>query len=89
MLLAALALGLVGCGSTGSDAGGPGVEAPTGADLVRAYCAYGAVSRAQLQSCPGRVTPATVRGYSTNAARYAEGKISACLADSGPYCHPR
>ena len=73
-----------GCG--GSSETGAGTEA---GNLVGDYCAYGAVSKAQLEGCVEHVTPATVNGYDTNAARYAEGQLDACLADSGPFCKPR
>ncbi len=73
-----------GCG--GSNETGAGTD---GGNLVGDYCAYGAVSKAQLEGCVEHVTPATVTGYSTNAARYARGQLDACLADSGPFCAAR
>ena len=73
-----------GCG--GPNETGASTE---GGDRVGEYCAYGAVSKAQLEGCVEHVTPATVNGYSTNAARYARGQLDACLADSGPFCTPR
>ena len=60
-----------------------------GGDLVGDYCAYGAVSKAQLEGCVEHVTPATVNEYRTNAARFARGQLDACLSDSGPFCRPR
>ena len=74
---------LAGCGGTGAD-GGPSHS--SGAELVHAYCRYGAVSSAQLRGCIEHVTPEAVLGYKTNAARYAEGDLQGCLGDSGPFC---
>ena len=73
-----------GCGASTGVGGGIG-----GGDFVGDYCAYGAVSKAQLEGCVEHVTPATVSGYDTNAARYARGQLDACLADSGRFCAPR
>jgi hypothetical protein len=71
---------LAGCGATGSG----GSE-----DIVGDYCAYGAVSRAQLDGCVDHVTDEDVDGYDTNAAQYARGELDKCLKDSGPFCHDR
>jgi hypothetical protein len=54
--------------------------------LIRPYCWYGAVSSAQLDSCERHVSSSYIRSLDTNAARFAKGKLNACLADSGPFC---
>jgi hypothetical protein len=78
-LVLVLAIGLSSCAADGAGGG----------DVVHDYCAYGAVSEAQLEGCESHVSEATVDGYDTNAARYARGELSDCLADSGPFCEPR
>lgn len=60
-----------------------------GSDLVYDYCAYGAVSEAQLDGCVEHVTPEVVDGYDTNAAEYARGELDSCLDDAGPFCEDR
>lgn len=73
---------IAGCGS-GSDSGsGSG-------DPVADYCAYGAVSRAQLQGCEDHVTTEDIDALDTNAARYSRGEIDACRWDAGPFCEER
>jgi hypothetical protein len=56
---------------------------------VEAYCAYGAVSRAQLDGCIEHVTPEEVAALRTNAAMYAMGRLDECRADAGPFCEDR
>jgi len=56
---------------------------------VEDYCAYGAVSQAQLDGCIDHVTPQTVDDYDTNAAEYARGELEECLGDAGPFCEAR
>jgi len=76
---------LSGCG------GSPG-DPPSESDpaiYVEDYCAYGAVSQAQLDGCIDHVTPGTVDGYDTNAAEYARGELGECLGDAGPFCEAR
>ena len=60
-----------------------------GGDVVHDYCAYGAVSEAQLEGCETHVDEATVDSYDTNAAQYARGELDECLQDAGPFCEPR
>jgi hypothetical protein len=50
---------------------------------VTRYCAYGAVSEAQLDGCNSHVTADQINALDTNAARYAKATLSECLADSG------
>jgi len=45
--------------------------------LVADYCAYGAVSRAQLDGCIERVGESDIRKSSTSAARFARRDIDA------------
>ena len=56
-----------------------------GVRLVDEYCAYGAVSDAQLDGCTGHVTADEVRSLRTPAAVFAveEGE---CGEGAGPYC---
>lgn len=56
--------------------------------LVKRYCEYGAVSRAQLEGCRGHVSAAYVRASRTAAARFAIGKGD-CGPDAGPFCGGR
>jgi hypothetical protein len=65
------AIVLVACGSSTSS--------------VRAYCEYGAVSKAQLDGCITHVTPGEIDRLGTNAARYARGETG-CRQDAGPFC---
>lgn len=69
---------LLGCGDAGSAGGGD--------DTVSRYCAYGAVSEAQLEGCIDHVTSSEVSELNTNAAKFARGSTDRCLSDSGPYC---
>jgi hypothetical protein len=67
------------------------IDAETGYDRCKSeielYCAYGAVSRAQLQGCEENVTWGQIKGLDTNATRYAEsGGLEKCGADAGPFC---
>ena len=50
------------------------------------YCAYGAVSQAQLTGCLDHVTTDRISQLNTDAARFAQGALSQCLADAGPFC---
>jgi hypothetical protein len=50
------------------------------------YCRYGAVSSAQLDGCLDHVRVSDIPGLHTDAARFAEGRLRACLADAGPFC---
>ncbi len=56
-----------------------------GVRLVDEYCAYGAVSDAQLEGCKSHVTADEVRELRTPAAVFAieEG---ACGGGAGPFC---
>ena len=76
---------LSGCGGSSSDP--PSESDP--AIYVEDYCAYGAVSQAQLDGCIDHVTPQTVDGYDTNAAEYARGEMGECLGDAGPFCEAK
>ena len=78
---------LSGCGSDSSSPGQKGEPDP--AAYVEDYCAYGAVSQAQLDGCIDHVTPQTVDDYDTNAAEYARGELEECLGDAGPFCEGR
>lgn len=64
-------------------------DARVGGDLVGDYCAYGAVSQAQLEGCRDHVTDDDVDARDTNAAQYARGELDECLADAGPFCEDR
>jgi hypothetical protein len=59
---------------------------PQRGEYVEKYCAYGAVSEAQLQGCLDHVDPAEIDVLDTNASAYADGDLDACLEDSGPFC---
>ncbi len=54
--------------------------------LLRRYCIYGSVSRAQLKGCLDHVTDASIKQRSTEAARYARGLTDACGPTAGPFC---
>jgi hypothetical protein len=54
--------------------------------LVGDYCAYGAVSRAQLEGCKSHVTANQVRARDTTASHFAQRDIEDCGEDSGPFC---
>jgi hypothetical protein len=56
-------------------------------DAVTRYCEYGAISEAQLNGCKDHVDADYVRSHHTNAARYGQGVLTDCLADSGPFCN--
>jgi hypothetical protein len=56
---------------------------------LRDYCAYGAVSRAQLTGCLDHVTDQQIERLQTDAAQFATGQIDTCLTDAGPYCADR
>ena len=73
-----LAFGLYGTEMARSDA----------RQVVKDYCAYGAVSRAQLDGCVSHVSLSDVQGRHTPAARFALGSVDevSCGADSGPFC---
>jgi hypothetical protein len=60
-----------------------------GGDEVSDYCAYGAVSQAQLDGCVDHVGTDDIDRLDTNAARYARGELDKCLADAGPFCENR
>jgi hypothetical protein len=101
--LVALAL-LAGCGSeagSGGEGSSVGSYDPGDVDPVLMYCAYGAVSPAQLQGCVTHVTLDDITGGTdaegltpfkpnpTNAERFAFdapfGK-GKCRSDAGPLC---
>ena len=50
------------------------------------YCRDGAVSSTQLEGCLNHVRVRDILERHTNAARFAEGRLHACLADAGPSC---
>jgi hypothetical protein len=77
VILAAL-VALAGCGGSESED-----------DVIGDYCAYGAVSHAQLDGCVDHVTTDQVDDLDTNAAEYARGELDRCLEDAGPFCHDR
>jgi uncharacterized membrane protein len=56
--------------------------------VVNDYCAYGSVSKAQLNGCKSHVTANDVEARDTHAARFAESGSSdeVCGARSGPFC---
>lgn len=56
--------------------------------VVEDYCAYGAVSQAQLDGCIQHVTFGDVKGRETRAARFALGAVDevSCGEGSGPFC---
>jgi hypothetical protein len=53
---------------------------------VADYCAYGAVSEAQLDGCIDHVDESDVERLDTNAAQYGRGELDKCLSDAGPFC---
>jgi hypothetical protein len=55
---------------------------------IRPYCLYGARSDAQLAGCMSHVTSDDIDAVDTQAARFARGETSDCLADSGPFAAP-
>jgi hypothetical protein len=57
----------------------------TGTSLRR-YCEYGSVSEAQFAGCLNHVTEDQINARNTDAARFAKGKLDACLATAGPIC---
>ena len=57
-----------------------------GGDPVARYCEYGSVSQGQLDGCKSHVSESDFSASSTDAARYARGELSDCLADAGPFC---
>ena len=57
--------------------------------LLRDYCEYGAVSSAELQGCLNHVSDAAIYRLQTDAAQFARGELTQCLADAGPYCAQR
>ncbi len=59
----------------------PGVAA-----VAYLYCRDGAVSSTQLEGCLNHVRVRDILERHTNAARFAEGRLHACLADAGPSC---
>jgi hypothetical protein len=68
--------------------------AQSDSEIVYDYCSYGSVSRPQLDRCLDVVDRIDVEMYAdrrhpTNAARYAMGELSRCLADAGPFCRQR
>ncbi len=63
-----------------------GVDSRADANVVEAYCAYGADSEAQFQGCTEHVTVEQVRGYDTSAARFALDDPTSCPADASEYC---
>ena len=68
------ALVLIGCGAEDDER------------AVHLYCQYGASSEAQLEGCVRKMTIDDVRGYDTNAAKYALNALDECLGDTGPLC---
>jgi hypothetical protein len=64
----------VGAGASGRD------------NYLRAYCEYGSRSAAQLAGCMRHVNTDDINKRDTQAARFARGENSNCLADAGPYC---
>ena len=54
-------------------------------DISR-YCAYGAVSKAQLRGCESHVTEKQIAMLNTNAALFARHKLTVCLEDAGRSC---
>lgn len=55
--------------------------------MVSDYCAYGSVSKAQLEGCKDHVTAAMVKSRDTAASDFAQGDSTAeCGYDSGPFC---
>ncbi|MEA2275313.1 MAG: hypothetical protein QOC78_273 [Solirubrobacteraceae bacterium] len=54
--------------------------------LVGDYCAYGAVSHAQLDGCKGHVTANQVRARDTTAAHFAQRDVEDCGSGAGPFC---
>lgn len=65
-----------------------GIENRSGG-MLRDYCDYGAVSRAEVQGCLDHVTDAQIQRLNTDAARFAQGNLDTCLGDAGPYCANR
>jgi hypothetical protein len=56
-----------------------------GVRLVDEYCAYGAVSDAQLDGCRGHVSADEVRSRRTPAAVFAV-EVGECGEGAGPFC---
>jgi hypothetical protein len=50
------------------------------------YCAYGAVSQAQLDACIDHVVEGDINGLETNAAQFARREFDECRVDAGPFC---
>lgn len=85
MLLCTVALAATGCESV--DSGSGSSDAPQ--DPVAEYCAYGAVSDAQLAGCESHVEESDIDALDTNAAEYSRGNLNECLDDAGPFCEDR
>jgi hypothetical protein len=64
-------------------------RAEDASETVKDYCAYGAMSEAQLVGCTSSVTHDDATSRDTNAAAYARGELDECLSDAGPFCKPR
>jgi len=58
-------------------------------DPIADYCAYGAVSEAQLAGCESHVEESDIDELDTNAAEYSRGELDECLDDAGPFCEER
>lgn len=82
---------LATCMSLAIAFGGCGQDSPNqgSGNIVHDYCAYGAVSQAQLDGCESHITESTAASYNTNAGRYARGELDNCLTDAGPFCKER
>lgn len=50
------------------------------------YCAYGAVSQAQLDACIDHVDASEIDASKSTAARFARREFDECLASAGPFC---
>jgi hypothetical protein len=50
------------------------------------YCAYGAVSQAQLSRCETHAKPDEIARLHTNAADFAMRRLRSCRPDAGPFC---
>jgi hypothetical protein len=53
---------------------------------VTRYCVYKTRGDGQYDDCLKRSDPRVIRREDTNAARYARGELTRCLADAGPRC---
>ncbi len=61
-------------------------QASTDLNAITRYCIYKTRNDGQYDDCLKRSDPRVVRREDSNAARYARGELTRCLADAGPRC---